>query len=477
MIPRLRPRTAASGQHDQAVPARVHLVGAGGMHMSAIGQILLARGHTVTGSDLVASDFTARLQARGATIYVGHDAAHLGDAQLVVTTVAAHDDNPELRAARERGIPVIVRAEMVRRLIAGRDVLAVAGSHGKTTTTTLLALMAVRAGLDPLVLSGGDSRDLGSNAREGSGSVAVIEADEYAEAFLQYEPEIGLITNIEADHLDYYGTEERLVDAFRAFAERVRPDGVLLVCADSPQAAALGQARREAGARVERYAIDAEAEWRAINLRPNDLGGLECTVLWEGAELGRLSLRLPGRHNVANALGALAAAMRSGIDFNRAAQAAGECSGAVRRFELAGEAGGVTLMDDYAHHPTEVRATISAARQRFVGRRLVICFQPHTYSRSRYLLDGWRECFSGADQLYILGTYAARESADAGLDARSLANEIARPRAHYLESFEEAAATIADELQPGDVFCTMGAGDVDHLLPLLRDRLLERSGR
>jgi len=474
VIPRLKQRPASSGQ---LIPHRVHLVGAGGMHMSAIGQILLARGHVVTGSDLVASDFTARLEALGGTIYIGHNAAHVGDAELVITTVAAKDDNPELRAAHARGIPVIVRAEAVRRLIAGREVLAVAGSHGKTTTTTLLALMAVRAGLDPLVLSGGDSRDLGGNARDGAGAVAVVEADEYAEAFLQYEPKIALITNIEADHLDYYGTEERVIAAFQAFAERVRPDGVLLVCADSPHAAAIGQARAEAGAHVERYAIDAEAEWRATGLRPNDHGGLDCTVLWEGAELGRLSLRMPGRHNIANALGAVAAAMRTGIDFNRAAQAAAECTGAVRRFELAGEAGGVALMDDYAHHPTEVRATISAARQRFLGRRLVICFQPHTYSRSRYLLDGWRECFGGVDVLYILGTYAAREAAEAGLDARGLAAEITHPPAQYLDTFEEAAATIAANLQPGDVFCTMGAGDVDRLLPMVRALLSDGGAR
>ncbi len=462
-------------RNGQVIPERVHLVGAGGMHMSAIGQILLARGHIVTGSDLVPSEHVERLRAQGATIYQGHAAANVGNAELVVTTVAVKDDNEELRAARDLGLPVIVRAEMVQRLIAGRDVLAVAGTHGKTTTTTLLALMAVRGGLDPLMLAGGDSRELGGNARDGSGRVAVIEADEYAEAFLQYEPQLALILNVEADHLDYYGTEERFVEAFRTFAGRVKPAGTLFVCADSPYASQIGEERRRAGARVERYALgDTDAEWRAIQLRGNDRGGLDCVVQLEGAELGRLSLQVPGRHNVSNALGALAVAMRAGVDFHRAAQAAAEFTGAHRRFELIGEAAGVTFVDDYAHHPTEVRATLLGARSRFPGRRLVGCFQPHTYSRSRYLLEGFRTCFEGLDDLYILGTFAARESADAGMSARELVAEIAKPRPVYLDTFEEATRRIAAALRPGDVFFTIGAGDVDRLGPLVKARLEAR---
>jgi UDP-N-acetylmuramate--alanine ligase len=461
-------------QHGDQIPQRVHLIGAGGMHMSAIGEILLARGHVVTGSDIATSMHTERLQAHGATIYLGHAAANLGRAELVVATVAAKSDNPELVAARERGIPIMVRAEMVQRLIADREVLAVAGTHGKTTTTTFLSLMAVRGGLDPLILSGGDSRDLGGNARDGAGRFAVIEADEYAEAFLQYSPKFALITNIEADHLDYYQTEERMVAAFRAFSERVVPDGTLFVCADSPQAAAIGEARRAEGLRVERYSIDAEAEWRAVQWRGNDHGGIDFTVQLEGADLGRVSLQLPGRHNVLNALGALAMAMRAGVDFRRAAQAAEECTGAVRRFEHVADVNGITLMDDYAHHPTEVRATLLAARARFPGRRLIACFQPHTYSRSRYLLEGFRNCFEALDVLYILGTYAAREAADAGMDAAALAAEIHSPEARYLATFEDAVAQIAAELTPGDVFFTIGAGDVDRLGPLLRDRLEAR---
>lgn len=454
-----------------AIPRRVHLVGAGGVHLSAIGQILLARGHLVTGSDLVASDYTRRLQALGATVYEGHSPSNLGRADLVVATVAAAADNPELVEARGRGIEVVLRAEMVQRLLQDRRVLAIAGSHGKTTTTALVALLAEHGGLDPLVLLGGDSPDLGGNARDGAGEIAVVEADEYAEAFLEYEPQLALITNIEPDHLDYYGTVERLRGAFAAFAERVRDDGTLFVCADSPWADELGAQRRAAGARVERYGLAADAEWRATQVRPGAYGGLGATVLLDGAELGRIELSVPGRHNVTNALGALAVAMRAGVDFHRAAQAIAGFNGTRRRFELFGEAAGVTMVDDYAHHPTEIRATLSAARQRYPGRRIVGCFQPHTYSRSQYLLEGFRTCFESLDALFIVPTYAARETPDQGIDGETLAAQVTQPAAHYAATFEEAAEAIIAVLGPGDVFLTIGAGPIDALLPLVRDRL------
>ena len=454
-----------------AIPRRVHLVGAGGAHLSAIGQILLARGHLVTGSDLVASDYTRRLQALGATVYEGHSPSNLGRADLVVATVAAAADNPELVEARGRGIEVVLRAAMVQRLLQDRRVLAIAGSHGKTTTTALVALLAEHGGLDPLVLLGGDSPDLGGNARDGAGEIAVVEADEYAEAFLEYEPQLALITNIEPDHLDYYGTVERLRGAFAAFAERVRDDGTLFVCADSPWADELGAQRRAAGARVERYGLAADAEWRATQVRPGAYGGLGATVLLDGAELGRIELSVPGRHNVTNALGALAVAMRAGVDFHRAAQAIAGFNGTRRRFELFGEAAGVTMVDDYAHHPTEIRATLSAARQRYPGRRIVGCFQPHTYSRSQYLLEGFRTCFESLDALFIVPTYAARETPDQGIDGETLAAQVTQPAAHYAATFEEAAEAIIAVLGPGDVFLTIGAGPIDALLPLVRDRL------
>jgi len=478
----LKPRQKNGNGNGNGIPQRVHLVGAGGVHMSAIGQILRARGHEVTGSDLAASDYTERLVRLGAEIHIGpHDAAHLGAAQLVVATAAAKPDNPELVAARDRGIPVVLRAAMVQKLIADRDVLAIAGTHGKTTTTAMVTLMAVRADLDPMMLLGGDARDLGNvNVRDGAGRLAVLEADEYAGAFLEYTPRLALLTNVEADHLDYYGTEERLRAAFKQFAERVKPEGTLIVCADSPAALAIGEERRAAGARVERYSIETQpgnrpVEWQASGIRGNDRGGLDAVIHLDGVELGRLSLSVAGRHNLSNALGALAVAMRAGVDFHRAAAAATEFSGTRRRFEQVGEVlrdgAPITIVDDYAHHPTEVRATLLAARQRFPGRRLVACFQPHTYSRSTYLLDAFRTCFEGLDTLYVLRTYEARESSDRGMDAQTLAAEITRPQALYVDSFEEAADGITAALRPGDVCFTLGAGDVTELGPMILQRL------
>ncbi len=473
----LKPRPR--GQNGNGIPKRVHLVGAGGIHMSAIGQILLQRGHEVTGSDLTLSEHTARLERLGGTVYRGHAASNLGRAELVVATAAAKTDNPEIVEARHRGLPVVSRADMVQRLIAEREVIAVAGTHGKTTTSSLVAVMGVRAEMDPLVLLGGDARDLGdANARDGAGRFAVVEADEYAEAFLQYEPYIALVTNVEPDHLDYYGTPEAYREAFLKFARRVREDGTLIVCADQAGAAALGAQRAAEGARVERYGIDAEdAEWRATRVRGNDHGGLDAVVLLNGTELGRLSLSIPGRHNLLNALGALAASMRAGVDFYRAGLAATAFQGARRRFEVLGDVttrdGGVaTVVDDYAHHPTEVRATVLAAKQRFPARRLVGCFQPHTYTRTEYLLEEFKTCFEGLDTLYLLRTYEARETADRGLDANALADAIQRPApAATFDTFEAAADAVAEALRNGDVFFTIGAGDVTDLGPLVIERL------
>jgi len=468
--------------NTDGIPDNVHLVGAAGIHMSAIGQILLARGHQVTGSDLVTSEHTHRLEALGATIHRGHAAANLAGAELVVTTTAVAPDNPELAAARERGIPVTTRAEMVQRLIVDRDVFAVAGTHGKTTTTSLLALATVRAGLDPLVLLGGDARDLDdANARDGKGRVAVIEADEYKGAFLQYEPHLAIVTNIESDHLDYFESEEAIRDAFLGFARRVRHGGSLLVCADSQAAALVADQRQAEGARVERYGIDRQGlDWLAADIGANNRGGSDFTVLRTGAEVGRVSLAVPGHHNVLNATAALAAAVHAGADFGVAAQAAADFHGARRRFEVIAEVptpdGVITVVDDYAHHPTEVRATLSAARQRFPGSRLVGCFQPHTYTRTQYLLDEFRTCFEALDALYLVPTFAARETPERGLDAHALVEAVERPPVVYVDSLDEAVDRIAGELHGGDAFFTLGAGDITEVAPRVAGLLARRYG-
>lgn len=458
------------------IPRRVHLVGIGGAHMSAIARILVARGHVVSGSDLRASNTTRDLEALGIRVFIGHAAANLGDAQLVATTIAATGDNVELAEARRRGVAVLTRAQMVARLIAGRTTLAVSGSHGKTTTTALAVVALRAAGIDPTFLVGGDVVGLGSNAGSGVDLYAVIEADEYGHAFLEYEPHIAIITNLEPDHLDYFGSYDALRDAFRAYMGRVRPGGLIIAGAESLDLLALVARTSTAGelrAPAETYALlnGVSADWEAADVRVEPAGGQSFTALHDGEPYGRFAIALPGRHNVANALAVVAATAALGLDREAVARGLASAGGAKRRFERVGEAAGIAVYDDYAHHPTEVRATLAAARQRFGQARIVICFQPHTEARTRYLFDEFVACFAEADALYVLETYAARDTKFEGTPARTLAEAIARPSARYVATHEEARDTLARELLTGDTLFTMGAGDVDRLGPMLLDAL------
>jgi len=452
------------------IPERVHLVGVGGMHLSGIARILVAWGHTVTGSDMRTSPLTDALAAAGVTILEGHRAENVGDAQLVVTTSAAKEDNPELIEARRRGIPVLKRAEFIAKLMEGKFSVCVAGTHGKTTTTGLLASMLVRAGRSPTYLVGGEVRDLGTNAAPGDGDEIVVEADEFDRAFLEYEPDLAIVTNVEADHLDIYGTFDELAAAFAQFMSQVKASGKLIACADSTKLRELLDSAK-LRAQVETYALDREADWTARDIEQHPDGTQTFTVLHGREEIGRFNVRLAGRHMVANALAAIAAGIALDVPLDVVRDALASYQGAKRRFELVGEVGGVTIMDDYAHHPTEVEATVAAARERFPGRRLVALFQPHTYSRTKYLLDGFRTCFRGLDELLVLETYAAREPESAGMDAQQLSMNIEEPRARYVASFEEAADAAVALLRPGDVFFTIGAGDVDQVGPVVVERL------
>ncbi|MEX2159003.1 MAG: UDP-N-acetylmuramate--L-alanine ligase [Dehalococcoidia bacterium] len=454
----------------RSIPERVHLVGVGGMHLSGIARILAAWGHKVTGSDMRMSPLTDALAAAGVTILEGHRAENVGDAQLVVTTSAAKDNNPELVEARRRGIPVVKRAEFIAKLMEGKFSVCVAGTHGKTTTTGLIASMLVRAGRFPTYLVGGEVRDLGTNAAPGDGDEIVVEADEFDRAFLEYEPDLAVLTNVEPDHLDIYGTYEELAATFAQFISQVKAGGKLIACADSPKLRELldSTALR---AQVETYALDREADWTARGIEQSPNGTQTFTVLHRREEVGSFNVRLAGRHMVANALAAIAAGIALDVPLDVVRDALASYQGARRRFELAGEVGGVTIMDDYAHHPTEVEATVAAARERFPGRRLVALFQPHTYSRTKYLLDGFRTCFRGLDELLVLETYAAREPESAGMDAQQLSMNIEEPRARYVASFEEAAEAAVALLRPGDVFFTIGAGDVDQVGPMVLEGL------
>ncbi len=467
-----------SGTAIGAIPQRVHLVGVGGIHMSGIAQILRARRHDVSGSDLYLSPLTQRLEALGVTVHQGHDAANVDEAELVVYTSAAKEDNPELAEARRRGIPSIKRAEMVARLMEGKRVVAVAGSHGKTTTTALIAYVLWRAGRSPTFMVGGEMVDLETNAMPGDGPHFVVEADEFDAAFLNYRPDIALVTNIEPDHLDYYGSFERLTETFRRFLSQVQPEGNIVACRDNPALQAL--LWKSAGddvnipVHVVSYALQQEADWTAEKISPKGVDGSAFVVKFRREVFGTFETRLPGSHNVSNALGAIAVGHLLGVSAEEMRRPIAEFRGVRRRFELVGEAAGVIVMDDYAHHPTEVMATLAAARERFPGRRLVCLFQPHTYSRTAYLLEGFRSCFRDCDVLLIAETYAAREEPSAGMSAEALAGEISEPPAGYAGGLDDAASAVASVLKPGDVFFTIGAGDVDRVGPQVLEALRGR---
>ena len=451
------------------IPQRVHLVGVGGAHMSAIARILLSRGHEVSGSDQKVSATTVQLEEQGLRFELGHEPAHARSAELVVYTVAVAADNPELGAARSTGIEVITRAQMVSRLLEGLRLIAVSGAHGKTTTSSLLAYLLKSCGMSPTYLVGGDSDALGGNAASGDGEWAVVEADEYGRAFLEYEPEIALVTNVEADHLDYYGDYDSLKAAFRQFLERVQSDGVIIAATGSDGLDEVLEKARPA-ARILRYGANGAATWKGSKLTSE--GGLQTfRLMGEGQDYGSFTIGLPGLHNVWNAVGGLAAAIKAGADVEIMRSALPHFSGARRRFELIGEANGISVYDDYAHHPTEVAVNVQAAKDRFPGRRLVVLFQPHTYSRTRYLLDEFRTCFHGIDRLFILETFAAREAIAEGIEAAALAEAVTTPQATYLSSHEEALEVLEKELHRGDVFFTMGAGDVNNIGPDLLQKL------
>jgi UDP-N-acetylmuramate--alanine ligase len=449
----------------------VHLIGIGGVHMSAIGQLLMERGIAVSGSDTRPSNMTEKMEALGAKVVIGHAKENVPeDTALVVYTAAAADDNPELVEARRRGLPILLRAEMVARLMAGKRVVAVAGAHGKTTTSSLIAHILVHAGREPMYLLGGESLDLGGHASWGNGDICIVEADEYKRAFHEYSPDIAVITNVEPDHLDYFGTAEAYQEAFVEFGKRVPEGGIILACADDPGARQVSDALGDDPMRHETYGIEGVRYWMARNIVLS-AGGVDFEVTRGGVVVGQIHGSLPLEHFVLNSLVATAVGLHLDVPFEQIRQAIGTFKGARRRFETVGEAGGVLVMDDYAHHPTEVRATVAAAIRAFPERRIIAIYQPHTYSRISYLWDEWLTCWKGLEALVVLETYAARETPLPGRSAQDLANAIQDVDAIYASDFGDAAAKARDLAKPGDVVFTIGAGDVVEVGPKLLELL------
>jgi UDP-N-acetylmuramate--alanine ligase len=456
---------------------RIHFVGIGGIGMCGLAELLRAQGYAVTGSDLADGATVARLRALGVPVAIGHEAGHVGGADVVVVSSAVRATNPELVEARQRGIPVIPRAEMLAEVMRLVDGIAVAGTHGKTTTTSLLAHVLQAAGLDPTIVVGGRVIGAGAEgertgARLGSGPFLVAEADESDGSFLHLSPVIAVVTNVEAEHLDHHGTVDALEDAFAAFLERLPFWGAAVLCLDDPGVQRLL-------ARVSRrrttYGLLAQADWVASEVRA-DGAGMAFAVRRKGEALGRVALPLPGRHNVANALAALAVAGEVEVPFAVAADALASFRGVERRFETKGVVAGIRVVDDYGHHPSEVRATLAAARGLHAG-RIVVVFQPHRYTRTRDLFEAFTTAFHDADLLVLTEIYAAGEAKLPGAEAAALADAI-RARGHrdvrFVPELERVPAELVPELRSGDLVLTLGAGSVSRLGPLLLAGLAER---
>lgn len=455
----------------EVVPAaeelgRVHFVGIGGAGLSGIARIMARRGVPVTGSDDNDTPFLAPLRELDVPISIGYDAANVGDADTLVVTTAAREDNPEVVAARAAGKTLLPRSAGLKSVMAGQRVLAVAGTHGKTTTTSLLAVALIEAGADPSYAVGGVLNATGRNADLGAGKDFVAEADESDGAFLVYDTYAAIVLNVEADHLDIWGTEEAYAAAFDEFADNVAPDGFIVCVVDDPGAARLANGQAGSGRRLVTVGVDTPAEVEARDLRTVG-SGTTFTVARNGETLGEVALQIPGRHYVADALAALAMGLELGHEFAALARGLGSFVGTGRRMEAKGEAGGVRVYDSYAHHPSEIRGDIEAGRSLAGDGRLVVAFQPHLVSRTRIFAAEMGEALGAADEVVVLDVYVAREEPDPEVTGALVADAVPLPgeSVRYVADRDAVVDALVSAAQPGDVVLTLGAGDITALAP------------
>ncbi|PYS98572.1 MAG: UDP-N-acetylmuramate--L-alanine ligase [Acidobacteria bacterium] len=449
---------------------RIHFIGIGGIGMSGIAEVLCNLGFVVTGSDIKKSKNTDRLEEMGLTITEGHAAENVGDAQVVVYSSAVKPDNPEVVIAKEKGVPVIPRAEMLAELMTLKPyAVAIAGTHGKTSTTSMVATVLVHAGVDPTTVVGGVVDTLGSNAKLGASEWFVTEADESDRSFLMLYPTIAVVTNIDKEHMESYKGMDDVVQCFTDFVNKVPFFGAAIICLDDPNVQLIIPNIKR---RRVTYGMTAQADISAHNIRYNDTFGSTFTV-WRGDNiLGDIALPVPGKHNVYNALAATAVALELEIPFAKIAEAFAKFKNANRRFQFKGEENGITVVDDYGHHPTEILATLSAAKNSSGGRRTVVVFQPHRFSRTQELMDEFALSFNNADVLYVLDIYAASETPIEGITAEVLTDNIRKyghKNANYIGDVDSAAARVVPNLQAGDLVITLGAGSVTRL----SDEILE----
>jgi UDP-N-acetylmuramate--alanine ligase len=452
---------------------RVHLAGIGGAGMSGIARVMLARGVTVSGSDSAESATLKELESLGARVHVGHDAANLGEADTLVVSSAIREDNPELAEARRRGLRVLHRAGALASLTAGRRVIAVTGTHGKTTTTSMVTTILTRTGPSPSYVIGGTLAATGVNAADGEGPDFVAEADESDGSFLMLAPDAAIITNVDADHLDNYGTVAAYRASFTAFCDRITPGGLLVTCADDPGATEVAAHARDRGLRVRTYGTAAGADYQVAGVTVS--GMTTSFTVTKGTESFGVSIAVPGRHNALNATAALAIATELETAPEAAAAALAAYQGAGRRMEPKGEEGGVRVLDTYAHHPAELAADLAAAREIAAGGRVIAVFQPHLYSRTRIFAAEFGAALGLADEAVVLDVYAAREDPEPGVTGALVVDAIPGG-ARYVPLAVDIPRAVAAIAAPGDLVLTMGAGDVTRLGPLILAEIASSGG-
>ena len=448
---------------------QVHFIGVGGVGMSGLAEVLCTLGFEVSGSDLRDGDVVRRLSRLGVRVHLGHRESNVAGADVVVYSTAIPKQNPEVQEAVRMGIPIISRGEMLAELMRVKYAVAIAGSHGKTTTTSLVATVLGAAGLDPTVLVGGRMANFGSNARLGQGDLFVAEADESDGSFLRLTPTIAVVTNIDPEHLDYYGTHDNLKTAFLQFVEKVPFYGLAVLCLDHPDVQELLPRVRR---RHVTYGLSPQADYSATDLRARGVDG-SFTAMRRGEALGDFHVRLPGKHNVLNCLAAIAIADELEVPLDVIREALSSFKGVGRRFSVTDEIDGITLVDDYGHHPAEIAATLEAASDAFPG-RVLVAFQPHRYSRTEHLFEEFTRCFNKADVLYVTDVYPAGEAPIEGIDSGTLTAAI-RQHGHqaatYVGDRRALAQALAREARPGDVVLSLGAGDINKVLPEIASEL------
>jgi UDP-N-acetylmuramate--alanine ligase len=461
----------------------IHFIGIGGSGLSAIARLLLESGYTVSGSDRALTPFADEVRHAGATVYIGHHPRNIAGADSVVMSSAVNADNPEILAAKHANIPVYKRADFLGQLMADKKGIAIAGTHGKTTTTAMTAWVLSELGRDPSFIVGGVLNNLGVNAHAGKGNAFVIEADEYDNMFLGLKPQIAVVTSLEHDHPDMFPTLEAMYASFEKFVDLLPDDGTLIVCAEDAGATALAPHARKKGVNIIAYYIQNEMTitspyWvMAREVKPNQRGGFDFVVSSNlgttGATSVEVSLQVPGKHNVRNALAVFAIIGLLGLSVEKTATALGKFTGTGRRFQLRGEANGISIFDDYAHHPTEIKATLAGARARYPERRIWAVWQPHTYSRTQTLFLDFARAFKDADEVIVTEVYAAREPKQ-DFTSAEIVSAMPHMSARYIETLPEVTSYLLRNLKSGDVVIVMSAGDADQISTELVNSFQER---